>query len=111
MMTVNLKDGMPPAQVALGRMDSALSLARGARVPALKLIHGYGSTGRGGKIRAAVRKELRLLKDAGKIREFVPGERFSPFEEAGLRAVALCYALTKDEDYQNCNPGITVVIL
>lgn len=92
-------------------MDSALKLARGSRVPALKLIHGYGSTGRGGKIRALVRKELRGLLAQGKIRAFVPGERFSPFEEEGLRAVSLCYELTRDEDYQNGNPGITVVVL
>lgn len=102
---------MPPAQVALKRMRSALSLARDARVPAVKLIHGYGSTGRGGKIRAAVRRELRNLEADGEIRLFVPGERFSPFEEAGLQAVSLCFALTRDEDYQKGNPGITVVVL
>lgn len=110
-MTINLKDGMPPAGAALKRMHSALSLARSARVPAVKLIHGYGSTGRGGKIRAAVRRELRSLEADGKIRLYVPGERFSPFDEAGLRAVSIYFALTKDEDYQRGNPGITVVIL
>lgn len=102
---------MPPVPVALRRMRAALDLARGARVPALKLIHGYGSTGRGGKIRAQARRELRRMMEAGEIREIVPGERFSPFEPEGLRAVTLCYAITRDEDYQKNNPGITVVVL
>ncbi|MCI9669023.1 MAG: hypothetical protein HFG19_05030, partial [Oscillospiraceae bacterium] len=73
MMTVNLKDGMPPAKVAVHRMFSALALAHKTHISAVKLIHGYGSTGKGGKIRGAVRRELREMKAAGKIREFVPG--------------------------------------
>ena len=111
MMTVNLKDGMPPAKVAVHRMLSALELARKTRILSVKLIHGYGSTGKGGKIRGAVRRELREMKAAGKIREYVPGELFSPFEPAGLHAITICFEVTCDEDYQKCNPGITVVIL
>lgn len=110
LMTVNLKDGMPTVPVALTRMHHALTLAKRTKAPTLKLIHGYGSTGTGGKIRGAVRRELRALEAQGNFRAVIFGEQFSPFEPAGLQGITLCFALTQDEDYQKYNPGITIVI-
>ena len=40
----------------------------------MKLIHGYGSTGRGGRICTGVRKELAAMARKRLIREFVTGD-------------------------------------
>ena len=54
----------------------ALRSAKANRVKVLKLIHGYGSSGRGGAIRADVLAQLARKKRAGQIQEFVRGEIF-----------------------------------
>lgn len=102
---------MPTVEVAKSRMNAALRSARAQRVTALKLIHGYGSSGHGGRIRTGVRRELTLMKQSGTVKEVVFGEEFSPFEECARRALRFCPELAHDRDYTRCNQGITVVIL
>ncbi len=48
---VNIEKGMPTAKDAMLRLEQALRTARAKREPAIKIIHGYGSSGRGGAIR------------------------------------------------------------
>lgn len=110
-MTINLEHNRPTVEAARVRLGAAVRTARAQRVDAIKLIHGYGSSGTGGKIRTMVRQELSLLKQAGKIRAFAPGEEFSPFEKNGQQVITLCFELTRDRDYTRCNHGITVVVL
>jgi hypothetical protein len=47
---VNLEKGMPLVEQALARLATELEQARLERCRLLTLIHGYGSSGRGGKI-------------------------------------------------------------
>jgi len=107
---VNLELGMPTVSQALRRLDVELSTSRKMHCAALKLIHGYGSSGSGGKIRVAVRRRLTELKQQGAIRDFIPGERFTIFEEATLAAFRLCGSLRQDPDAERYNNGVTFVI-
>ncbi|RIK64261.1 MAG: hypothetical protein DCC65_14690 [Planctomycetota bacterium] len=50
MLTVVLKEGMPTAEEARRRLSEALDEARGRGMAALKLVHGYGSSGAGGRV-------------------------------------------------------------
>lgn len=102
---------MPVAAVAVQRMSAALRSARAQRLTAVKFIHGYGSSGQGGRIRTEVRRRLTTMKAEGQLRELVKGEEFSPFDAAARHAIDLCPALSHDRDYSRCNQGITVVIL
>ena len=47
--TVNLEQGMPTADRAIRRLTYELAAARQMRYAAVKLIHGYGSSGTGGR--------------------------------------------------------------
>ena len=47
---VNLELGRPTADEALRRLEAELEAARHMNTPLLKLIHGYGSSGKGGRI-------------------------------------------------------------
>ena len=78
---------------------------------AVKLIHGYGSSGAGGKIRIAVRRQLLDLLRQGQIKAFIPGESFSIFDETTRKGLTYCPALRKDPDLDRYNNGITVVLL
>ena len=62
------------------RATYAIVNGRTLGASAVKLIHGYGSSGKGGKIRLEVRAYLERQKARGKIRDYIPGERFSIIE-------------------------------
>ena len=111
MHVVNLEQGMPTVEQAIIRMDQAIRSAASKRCKALKLIHGYGSSGRGGAIRHEVQSSLARHRRAGRIKIFVPGESFSPFCEDARAAIDACPSLITDRDYTRSNHGITIVII
>lgn len=111
MTVVNLEQGMPYVDEAIRRMNGALRSARAGGTRVVKLIHGYGSSGTGGKIRVAVAAELANKKRSGEIKEYVRGEDFTPFSESCRKVLDLVPELQKDKDYLRCNQGITIVLL
>ena len=102
---------MPPVEEALDRMNLGLQEMRVSRVRVVKLIHGYGSTGRGGKIRGGVRNELAAMKRKGYVREFIPGEHFGPLDAASRKLAEQEKGIVRDPDYGRMNHGITIVVL
>ena len=111
MIVVNLESGMPTVGRAMIQLRQTLLTAKSRRTDVIKLIHGYGSTGRGGAIRSAVRRELNLRAEAGEIRCYICGEDFSPFDESSRWAIARYPYLCRDQDYARINHGITIVVL
>ncbi|MCL2856820.1 MAG: Smr/MutS family protein [Oscillospiraceae bacterium] len=107
----NLEQGMPTVEQAIIRMDQAIRSTKSKRGKVLKLIHGYGSTGKGGAIRHGVQSALAAHQRAGRIKAFVPGEEFSPFSLEARAAVEACPELLRDRDYTRSNHGITIVVL
>ena len=108
---VNLELGMPTVENAKSKLDQALRSARARRLPWVKIIHGYGSSGKGGAIKREVHRALAAKLTRGEIQGFVPGEDFSPFH-AGARAAAdRCPELLRDRDYARGNDGVTIVVL
>lgn len=108
---VNLEEGKPAVSDALRRLQMELRLTRGTKIRVLKLIHGFGSSGRGGKLRPAVRRQLEVQRGRGYLKFYIPGERFSIFDEATRRALDLCPALRSDPDLERHNNGVTFVVL
>ena len=111
MIIVNLEQGMPTVESAMIQLRQTLLTAKSRRVDAIKLIHGYGSTGKGGAIRGAVRRDLERHFQSGDIRYYIKGEDFSPFHEASRQAIVCCPELRHDQDYARTNHGITIVVL
>lgn len=111
MVTVNLEQGMPTVEIAKSRLNQALRTAKANRTPVVKLIHGYGSSGKGGTIRWGILRELEARQQQGQIRLVIRGDEFSPFYESARRAIDLYPELRKDRDYTKTNQGITVVII
>ena len=108
---VNLELGMPFADQAIKRLTFEIHHSRAMGCTVLKIIHGYGSSGKGGKIRTESRKYLTRLKRQGEIRDFVKGEQFSIFEEATRQAFARCEELRRDHDLDRYNNGVTFILL
>lgn len=108
---VNIKADMPTSQEAIKRVTFSIRNGKSLGAAAIKIIHGYGSTGKGGKIRIDTRRYLQDQKDKKQIRDFITGEDFSIFNEATRSAFALCDDLRRDRDLDNHNNGVTIVIL
>lgn len=108
--TINLERNRPTVQQATLQLSQELRLAKCNRQKALKIIHGYGSTGKGGAIKVAVLQMLEVKKRQGQIQHYVKGEDFTPFTQLGQQAIALYPKLKTDRDYGRQNDGITIVL-
>lgn len=108
---VNIKSDMPTASDAVKRVTYNIRNGKSWGASAIKIIHGYGSTGKGGRIRIEVRRYLADQKRRGLIRDFIPGEDFSIFNESTRAAFDVCGDLRRDSDLERYNNGITIVIL
>ena len=108
---VSVKAGMPTVEEARAKLKTEIDKARQAGTAALKIIHGYGSTGVGGRLRGAIRKSLRKRKKEGLIRCFVAGEEWDIFAESTRLVLEECPELRRDPDLGRYNEGITVVLL
>jgi hypothetical protein len=108
---INLEENRPSVDEMNRRLAMELRNARHARVKVLKLIHGYGSTGVGGKLRGAVRAMLEHAKKRGEIRDFVQGDDFRISNEVTWAMLKLHPELKQDRDLGRENRGITVLLL
>lgn len=111
MMTINLESGMPTVEQAQRRLIGELARGRASGAKALKIIHGYGSSGVGGKLRIGVRQSLAAKKRQGSIQGFVPGEDWDIFQAESRRFIEACPELSRDQDLGRGNAGITLVLL
>ena len=109
--TINLEDDLPTVEQAMRRLVWEVRTARTQGVRVLKVIHGFGSSGRGGKIRPAARRQLDGLQKSGHIKYYICGEKLSIFDGDTRRALDRCPALRGDGDLDRHNNGITLVVL
>ena len=109
--TVNLEAGMPTVEEALATLDARISRAMSDGVRLLRVIHGYGSTGRGGKIRAAWRAVLHRKLASRQASAVICGEDYLPASLAARDLVRRFPELKTSERTDADNPGITFVEL
>jgi DNA-nicking Smr family endonuclease len=92
-------------------MQHELQVARNQGYSAVKLIHGYGSSGAGGALRIELQKELQRLANAGQVRAFIAGEDWRISEEAAWTLLKRYPEWKQDTDLGKANKGITIVLL
>jgi hypothetical protein len=107
----NLERGRPTANEALLRLDFELAQARREGAAALKVIHGYGSSGAGGVLREVVQAALRRMVAEQKVRSFVPGEEWRISNQAAWDMQQSVPELKHDRDLGRVNRGISMVLL
>jgi hypothetical protein len=110
--TLNLEEKLPTVDQALEKFDHTLSELSGTAVKVVKVIHGYGSGGKGGRIKEAIRQELIYQRRTHIIHSYYAGEDLQPgkeaYQELNKQNPTIKNILTKD---MLGNPGITLVIL
>ena len=107
----NVEAGLPTLDEARRLVIEEIKRAKreGARV--LKVIHGYGSSGKGGALCIGLRKSFGLRKKEGVIKDFVAGEDFSIFNETVLDLLEAVPELRGDSDLGATNEGVTILWL
>jgi hypothetical protein len=111
-MVLNLKFDSPSAEEALDRLTIGLRRASEVGIKAIILIHGYGASGEGGKIKWAVHDALENNYFSARVDEYHFGEQTAFGSEAyhallrrrpGLKAYL--------KHFKEGNAGMTVLIL
>lgn len=108
---IDLEAGMPHVEAARLRMEHELHAAKKQGYAAVKLIHGYGSSGIGGTLRLELQKELARMADRGVIHAFIAGENWRVSDETTWPLLQRYPEWKKDQDLGRSNKGITIVML
>lgn len=109
--TINIKFNMPTVDEARRILKDKLIQAYSDGVRVVKVVHGYGSTGKGGKLKDAIRNSLRSRKKEGLVEFIIFGENFNNIDK-NVDAIIQKFPYLKDDpDYKKKNEGITIVVL
>lgn len=111
METANIEKFMPTVYQAEILVKNNLETYRRKGIKVFKIIHGYGSTGKGGALRTGIRDYLTQLKHAKIIADFVPGEDWSVFNETTRKILDLDSSFSKDSDLGKMNSGVTIIVI
>ncbi len=109
MKCLNLKENGASVEYALAVLEIEVEGAKKSGDVAIKVLHGYGSHGRGGAILIAVRRQLRIWKKSGFIKDFFGGDEWDIFNKKTLNILQSDKSIYNDEDLNKANPGITII--
>ena len=102
---INIENGFTSDE-ALAYIKQVLS---NSKKTCIYIIHGYGSSGKGGVIRQKVRSSLNAQVKNGKIKAVINGEDFNVFNFNALELKNKHKEL--EQLFRVCNHGVTVVEL
>jgi hypothetical protein len=108
---VDVEEGMPRVEEARLRMQHELHRAREQGYKAVKLVHGYGSSGAGGALRNELQKELRKAAQEKTIRAVIAGEDWRISDETTWELLKRYPEWKQDSDLGRGNKGISIVLL
>ena len=106
---INLEDGKPMVADALIILKSSISNAKSGNIGCLYIIHGYGSSEKGGAIRDKVRQWLNAQARNGVVKCVINGEDFNLFNFKALELKNKYKEL--EQLLKVCNHGVTIVEL
>ena len=109
MITIDIKSDKPLVSVASTRLLNGIRIHKNEKV--IKIIHGYGSTGVGGKIKQMVHTTLGTLKAQQQIQDYIPGEALVSFMGYADLIQEYKPLIQTDSDYRKGNDGITYVFI
>ena len=110
-MVVNLEAGMPIVRDALTVLDMKIREARQQGYQVIKVIHGWGSSGQGGRIKAALPSHLDQCRKQRIIKGYLPGEKYSNTTPRGRHLISKYPELDATIRSDRRNPGITIIEL
>ena len=108
---IDIKEYLPPTDVAIFYLEKEILLAKLEGVKVIKVVHGYGSSGKGGSIKIAAREFLKQQKRQGKIKDYVAGEAWGSHKVKPMGLLEDAPELLLNFDGESFNQGVTIIIL
>lgn len=106
---INIKQDMPLVADAMRYLQDSIVKPKRDKCQCVLIIHGYGSTGKGGAICEKARQWLKAQERNGKVKTVIFGEDFTLFN---FKALELKNKYQELEQLMRvCNNGVTVVEL
>ena len=106
---INIKQDMPIVADAMRYLQTSIDRLKREKYEVVLIIHGYGSTGKGGAIHDKARQWLKAQERNGKIKSVIFGEDFTLFNFEALALKNKCREL--EPLLKICNHGVTVIEL
>ncbi len=106
---LNIKDGMPLVREAMDYLRASLLRLKKDKCRCVLIIHGYGSTGKGGAIGESARQLLRAQERSGVLKSVIFGEDFTIFNPKAREIKDRYREL--EPLLRICNHGVTVAEL
>ncbi len=108
---VNIEYGLPTVEQACIMLGNEIVTARAKGFKALKIIHGYGSSGIGGGLKEGIQKWLSTNKRKYQLKSYITGEEWNTSNNKTREVLGRFEYFRKDSDVGRNNPGITIVVL
>lgn len=109
---INIKEDFPAVDVAIGRIEEEIEVNKKFGDQIIKIVHGYGSHGIGGKIKNELNLLLPKWKKQGLVFDYIKGESFTPLTISSKKySQNLKEKLMQDAYFNSINKGITILIL
>ena len=106
---INIKQEMPIVADAMRYLQNSIGRLKREKYDVVMIIHGYGSTGKGGAICEKARQWLKAQERNGNVKQVIFGEDFTLFNFNALALKNRCRDL--EPLLRVCNNGVTVVEL
>lgn len=106
---INIKENMPLVCDALENLKGYIKIKKHLGIRCLVVIHGYGSTGKGGEICKKSRAYLKSQEKNKHLKSVIFGEDFDVYNKSAVDLNAKYKALNKY--FCKYNHGITIIEL
>ena len=110
MKFLNLREGYS-VESAIATVEIEVEFTRKEGGGIIKILHGYGSHGKGGVICIELRKTLNRWKRSKFIKDFYSGDKWNIFDPEIIDILQKDKTIYGDPDLFNANPGITIIIV
>ena len=106
---IDLKDDVYNVDYAIKTVELEIENAKREGLIALKILHGYGSHGKGGAIMLELRRILPFWKRQGIIIDYFGGDKWGLFDKQAMEILNADKSIFGDCDLDKGNPGITII--
>ncbi len=111
MKIINIEQGMPTVEQACIVLGNEIVTSRIKGFKALKVIHGYGSSGIGGGLKEGIKKWLSINKRKYQLKFYIAGEEWNTSNNETREVLGRFDYFRKDSDMGRKNLGITIIVL
>ena len=108
----DLELGAPLVEEAITKFEGYLEVARNAGFKTMLVIHGYGSSGKGGEIRKTLRENLEHNFYSDRVIDYYLGENLKEGNAAYSELIKRRPSLQKQKtQFKSSNAGVTLLLL